>query len=73
VMHVIGLIVPSAVLIAIGGALFGISLTRVIWAEDLLRTQELKVIWKKTEMSLEDTIKTQREHIQLLQDRLNKG
>ncbi len=57
------LVISSATILAMAGAFFGVSMARFLWADDLKHTQEMRVIWNKTEKSMKSIIKSQEEII----------
>lgn len=66
------IVITSAALLAMSGALFGTVMARLFWADDLRHVQELRVIWDKTKTHLESSITAQREHIRILKLRLGE-
>lgn len=56
----------AAALLSMVSALFGIALARLIWAEDLKFTLELKENWDATQRAYEGTIEAQRKQIEML-------
>lgn len=69
----------SAALLAITGALFGVCIARLLWADDLRFTQSLKTNWDGSRKAMEGTIaalqKTvdlQRQTIELQKRRLGE-
>ena len=56
----------SVVLLAMAGCFFGICIARLVWADDLRHTKELRKIWDRTETALRSTIKSPDEIIDIL-------
>ena len=54
----------GAMLLSMGGALFGIGVARALWADDLRRTEELKVYWDNSRTAMESTIDSLRRNIE---------
>lgn len=65
-MH-LGFVMITAVLLAMVGAVFGVGLARLLWAEDLQRTQEMAQTWDRTKAAMAATIEAQQRHIGILQ------
>lgn len=49
-------VVLASALMAISGAIFGVILARVLWADDLKHAQRIDAIRSKVEVHLRDTI-----------------
>ena len=65
-MSAFPLAVFGAALLAIGAAGFGVGVSRLAWASDLRRAEELRLIWDRTEQALRNTIESQNATISAL-------
>lgn len=61
------LVIASAMLLAMVGALFGAGMARLLWADDLKQAQRIDEIRSRTEEHLNRTIAALREHIRILE------
>jgi hypothetical protein len=61
------LVIASAVLLAMVGALFGAGMARLLWADDLKQAKRIDEIRSRTEASLQRTIAAHEATIKALQ------
>lgn len=69
----------AAAAIAMASAIFGATLARIVWADDLHHAQKLRVSWDQQRAIMEETIKlkdstmkTQEQTIQIYKKRLGE-
>lgn len=63
------LVVPAAfgaALLAMAGAVFGVSMARIMWADDLKNAQQIDEIRSRTQSHMEGQIKAQQKTIDIL-------
>lgn len=65
-MNVSMLVVPSAALLVIAGAIFGVVIARVTWADEATRASEMKVAYTKIHETDQRTIALQNETIRIM-------
>ncbi|WP_316176281.1 hypothetical protein [Bradyrhizobium sp. SZCCHNRI1073] len=73
-MHVTGLVIPAAVVLAVSSAFFGVVLARVAWADEASFAAKMKAEYKEihakdqqTIASMRSTMDTMRQTIDMLQ------
>lgn len=66
------LAILSAALLACSGAIFGVIMARVIWADDLKHAQRIDEVRSRTENSLRGLISSQERTIKTYKDRLGE-
>lgn len=55
-LSTVNLAIFSAALLAMVGAIFGVCIARLVWADDLRATKALKVHWDGSQYAMEKTI-----------------
>lgn len=63
----------GAIVLATTGAVFGVGVARLIWADDLVQARQIDDIRSKTEFSLRAAIATQEKIICTLKSRLGES
>lgn len=66
--HALPLVFWSAILLVMAGSLFGVSMARVLWADDLHQARSIDEIRSRTEKSLREQVAILQEHIRILKN-----